>query len=85
MSALLDYAGSTERAADRVPRLEGELAWARESLAASETYNNDLLTTLRRKEEELVAAHTELVSAHAKLARVGEHVVGRILLRRIKR
>ena len=91
-SPLLAYAGATERAADEVPRLEGELAWARESLAAAsafnanlqaalttaQTYNDDLLATLRRKEAELVAAH-------ATLARIGDRVLGRILLRRIGR
>ena len=91
-SPLLAYAGATERAADEVPRLEGELAWARESLAAAsafnanlqaalttaQTYNDDLLATLRRKEDELVAAH-------ATLARIGDRVLGRILLRRIGR
>jgi len=92
LSALLAYAGSTERAADEVPRLEGELAWTRESLAAAtayvadvkdalriaQEYNENLLAVLRRKEDELVAAH-------AKLARIGERILGRIVLRRIER
>ena len=89
---LLAYAGSAECAADQVPRLEGELAWARTSLAdaatyaadlrtkleTAQTYNTDLLATLQRKEGELVAAH-------AKLQRIGAHVLGRIVLRRIER
>jgi hypothetical protein len=92
LSPLLAYAGTVERAADEVPRLEGELAWARESLAAAtvfnanvkealaiaQTYNEDLLATLRRKEDELVAAH-------AKLERIGQQMLGRIALRRTER
>jgi hypothetical protein len=99
LSPLLSYAGANERAADEVPRLEGELAWARASVAtatafnenlqaataAARTYNDDLVATLRRKEGELVAAHAELVAAHATLARIGKTVVGRIVLHRIKR
>ena len=36
MSPLLAYTGSVERSADEIVRLEGELAWARKSLAQSE-------------------------------------------------
>ena len=92
MSPLLAYAGAVERAADEVPRLTGELAWARASIVAAsafnenlqaaiaigQTYNDDLVATLQRKEEELVAAH-------AKLARIGERALGRMVLRRIER
>jgi len=99
LSPLLAYAGATERAADEVPRLTGELAWARESVAAAtafsenlqaamataQTYNDDLIATLRRKEEELVAAHAELAAAPATLARIRETVLGRILVHRMKR
>ena len=92
MSPLLAYAGAIEHVADEVPRLTGELAWARESVAAAtvfnanlqaamttaQTYNDGLIAALRRKEEELVAAH-------AKLARIGERALGRMVLRRIER
>jgi len=88
---LLDYAGGVERFADEVPRLEAELAWARDSFAESKrhcesleqglqrstTYVSDLEATLARKEAELVAAH-------AKLAQVAEHVLGRFVLRETK-
>lgn len=89
---LLAYAGRVERAADQVPRLAGELAWAREALASATAYNedlratiapkdayvNDLVTTLERKE-------TELVAAHALLERIGERALGRMLMRGIER
>lgn len=91
-SPLLGYAGTVERAADTVPRLEGELAWARASLdeatahAASLaqdrveaiTFAEDLRTTVERKDR-------ELREAHAVLDRVRERAVGRYLLRGIAR
>ncbi len=91
-SPLLGYAGTVERTADTVPRLEGELAWARASLdeatahAASLerahtvaiTFAEDLRTTVERKDR-------ELHEAHGVLKRVREGGLGRFLLRRIER
>jgi len=47
-------------------------------MTTAQTYNDGLIAALRRKEEELVAAH-------AKLARIGERALGRMVLRRIER
>lgn len=91
-SPLLGYAAAVERVADDMPRVAGELAWARDSLAAAaiyseelrnamgiaQTYNDSLVATLERKESELVAAH-------ATLARLSERVLGRMLLRQTRR
>ncbi|MFO1395970.1 MAG: hypothetical protein U1F48_02805 [Burkholderiales bacterium] len=79
---LLDYAGDVERAADDVPRLAGELDWARRSLAGAETYARDLAGTLAARENECAEARvyvddlvatiarkdTELTAAYANLA-----------------
>jgi hypothetical protein len=89
---LLSYAAAVERAADEIPHLAGELAWARASLAdattynedlrraleTSETYSGDLEATLDRKER-------ELVHAHGILDRLRERAIGRMLLRDIHR
>jgi hypothetical protein len=96
---LLAYAGDVERAADQVPRLEGEFEWARASLAAATTYNEDLIQRVERQRLEKIDAQAyiggleaalerkeaELVAAHAMLARIGDRVVGRMLLRAIER
>jgi hypothetical protein len=93
---LLAYAGDVERAADQVPRLEGELEWARASLAAATTYNEDLIRGQRLEkvdaqayigglEAALERKEAELVAAHAMLTRIGDRVVGRMLLRAIER
>lgn len=79
---LLDYAGDVERAADDVPRLAGELDWARRSLVGAETYARDLAGTLAARESECAEARvyvddlvatiarkdTELTAAYANLA-----------------
>ena len=92
LSPLLAYVGSVERAADEMPRITGELAWASASLAEATaynerlqnarredvTYNESLRTTLERKE-------AELVTAHSILDRLRERAVGRMLLRSIDR
>ena len=92
LSPLLAYCGSVERAADEIPRISGELAWASASLATATayneslqdarqgdvTYNESLRAALERKEAELVAAH-------AILDRLRERAVGRLLLRSIDR
>jgi hypothetical protein len=99
LSPLLDYTGAVERAADEVPRLTGELAWARASLADATTFNEDLEAAVARKDAQLAEARAygddlkaaldrkegELVAAHATLARIGERVLGRMLLRGIAR
>jgi hypothetical protein len=99
LSPLLDYPGAVERAADEVPRLTGELAWARASLADATTFNEDLEAAVARKDAQLAEARAygddlkaaldrkegELVAAHATLARIGERVLGRMLLRGIAR
>ena len=89
---LLDYAGAVERVADEAPRLAGELAWARESLASAATYNEDLreaLRVARAYSDDLAAAlarkERELVAAHETLARLSERALGRMLLKRIRR
>jgi len=53
---LLEYAGGVEADADQVPRLEGELAWAREALSAAESYNRDLVATIALKDKHYVDA-----------------------------
>lgn len=97
-SPLLDYAGAVERAADDVPRLTGELAWARASLAAAGAYADDLRAAVGHKDEALRVAQTygdglaaalarkesELVAAHTTLARLSERALGRMLLKRIR-
>jgi hypothetical protein len=89
---LLDYAGAVERVADEAPRLAGELAWARESLASAAAYNEDLREALRVAQaysDDLAAAlarkERELVAAHETLARLSERALGRMLLKRIRR
>jgi len=52
---LLDYTGSVEASADQVARLEGELAWAREALAAASRYNQDLVATIAQKDNDYAA------------------------------
>lgn len=78
---LLSYAGITERVADDVPRLEGELAWARSSLAEATTYNGSLQESLHQKDEAIQVSENytedllasiarkdrELVAAHAEM------------------
>ncbi len=92
VSPILAYAGAAERLADQVPRLAGELAWARESLAEATSHVAGLEAAIAAKdayvaqlEAALARKEAELVSAHALLARVGENVVGRIALRRARR
>lgn len=99
LSPLLGYAGAVESVADEVPRLAGELAWAQTALAAATTYNEDLQAAVRKKELEMreaqgfnddLKAHLarkegELIDAHAQLQRIGERVLGRLLLRGIER
>ena len=89
---LLDYAGAVERVADDAPRLAAELAWARESLAASGAYSEDLRATMqvaRTYADDLRAAldrkEAELVAAHGTLERLSERALGRMLLKRIRR
>ncbi|MFO1322760.1 MAG: hypothetical protein U1F15_01735 [Burkholderiales bacterium] len=91
-SPLLAYAGSVERAADEVPRLTGELAWARSAIAAAATYNEDLLATVHTKDvyQKDLSAHLarkegELVAAHSLIERMRERLVGRLLLRGLER
>ena len=99
LAPLLAYAGDVERAADDVPRLAGELAWARESLASAGAWNEDLRTAVGRKEAALREATTysddlaatvarkdaELAAAHGTLARLSERALGRWLLKRTRR
>ncbi len=85
---LLDYAGDVERAADEVPRLEGELAWARGSFAQAQAYAADLAATRAREHADALAdraAHQHaLAVAHEHSAHLAavierkerEHAVG---------
>ena len=96
---LLAYAGSAECAADQVPRLEGELAWARTTLAQASAYSDDLRATLDARDAAIAAKdayiadlvatverkEAELVAAHARLQRIGADALGRIVLRKIER
>jgi hypothetical protein len=93
---VLAYAGGLERSADEVPRLEGELAWARASLAEATTYNEDLAAAVERKDhdartylDDLVSTiarkDRELTAAHALIDGMRERVLGRMLLRGIER
>ena len=58
LSPLLAYAGATERAADQVPRLKGELDWAQASLVDASAYNDSLQATLRQSEAALAVAQS---------------------------
>lgn len=68
---LLDYAGSVEHLADDVPRLVGELRWARESLAQARGFADSLDRALAEKDADLLAvrahatATTEAAAAYA--------------------
>ena len=98
-SPLLGYAGSVERVADDVPRLEGELAWARTSLAEATAHAASLAATLDARDRAHAAATTfavdlqstvarkdaELREMQAVLDRVRERIMGRVLLRGIER
>ena len=50
----------------------------KQALATAKAYNDDLLSTITRKEGELVAAH-------GTLDRIRERLIGRIVLRQIAR
>jgi len=62
---LLDYTGSVEASADQVARLEGELAWAREALAAASRYNQDLVATIAQKDNDYAAGRDAAQAAIA--------------------
>jgi O-antigen biosynthesis protein len=55
-SPLLAYSGAVERAADEVPRLEGELDWAKTSFAKATEFNASLKEALRQKDDALATA-----------------------------
>lgn len=69
---LLDYTGRVEHRADAVPRLEGELRWAEDSLAQARTFAGSLEQTLAHKDADLLAvrahatATTESAAAYAR-------------------
>lgn len=99
LSPLLRYAGSVERAADQVSRLEGELAWARESLAESRRYVESLREARTGQEiaHATAAAYAvdlqsaveskdaELTALKELLEQVRHRALGRMLLRGIAR
>ncbi|MCC6867734.1 MAG: hypothetical protein IT522_02825 [Burkholderiales bacterium] len=60
---LLGYAGEVERVADDVPRLAGELAWARDSLAQAQGFAADLQASLAAKDADLVALRTHATAS----------------------
>jgi len=72
LSPLLSYAGATERSADDVPRLKGELDWARTSLAEASAYSESLQATLRQSEPALHEAQRYAESLQATLQRKDE-------------
>jgi hypothetical protein len=96
---LLSYAGAVERSADQVPRLSGELAWARDAIAAAETYNANLRSLVAQRDQSAAAAKEyhedlranltrvegELAVAHRALERLSASLAGRILLRWLRR
>jgi hypothetical protein len=66
LSPLLAYTGSVEALADDVPRLSGELAWARGAFADCERYSRDLAAAVERKDglyDEAQAAHKVVLDA----------------------
>ncbi len=97
MSPLLDYTGTVERAADAVPRLGGELAWAKMSLAEAGAYADSLRAALAERNEGLATAteyavdlqaalqrkDAELSAVHRVLEQVRQRALGRMLLRSI--
>jgi hypothetical protein len=99
ISPLLGYAGTVERAADDVPRLEGELAWAKATLAESAAYAESLRDTLAKRDDVHTSAEAyamdlqatvqrkdaELVAMHRVLEQVRQSAVGRMLLRAISK
>jgi hypothetical protein len=89
---LLAYASDVERVADDAPRLAGELAWARESLAAAEAYNADMRGALAQKDAynddlraNLARVEAELRVAQRALDRLAATLPGRALLRWLRR
>ena len=68
LSPLLAYAGATEHVADQVPRLRGELEWARTSLAEASAYNESLQGTLRQSAPALLDAQRYAESLNDALA-----------------
>ena len=99
MSPLLAYTGAVEQAADDVPRLEGELTWARGTLAEAGAYAESLRAALAERDAAHAAAtafatdlqatvqrkDAELVAMHQVLEQVRERVLGRMLLRTISK
>jgi len=87
-SPLLAYAGSTERAADEVPRLRGELDWARASFTEAKTYAesleaalanvrthyDDISKALQQEDETLAAARASNEDLMAALRRKDETI-----------
>ena len=99
MSPLLAYTGTVERAAGDVPRLEGELAWARGTLAEAGAYAESLRTALAERDAAHAAAtayatdlqtavqrkDAELEAMHRVLEQVRQSALGRMLLRAISK
>lgn len=99
ISPLLGYAGTVERAADDVPRLEGELAWAKGTLAGSAVYAESLRATLAERDlahataaafatdlqATLQRKDAELAAMHRVLEQVRQSALGRMLLRAISK
>jgi len=99
VSPLLGYAGTVERAADDVPRLEGELAWAKATLAESAAYAASLRDTLAKRDDVHTSAEAyaadlqatvqrkdaELAAMHRVLEQVRQSALGRMLLRAISK
>jgi len=95
MSPLLAYAGAVERVADDVPRLEGELQWARASLSAAVEHASSLAAVLDERDRAQAAAaefaidlsstlqrkDAELAEVHRLLEHLQQRVLGRALLR----
>ncbi len=73
-SPLLAYAGTVERAADEVPRLEGELDWAKTSFAKATEFNANLQDTLRQKNDALAIAQGYNDDLRAAIARKGADI-----------
>ncbi len=97
-SPLLAYTGTVERAADDVARLEGELAWAKQSLAEAGLYADSLRTALADRDGDTSAVayakdleatlrrkDAELAVMQRVLERLGQSTVGRMLLRGISK
>ena len=72
LSPFLAYAGATERSADCVPQLRGELEWARTSLEEASKHNGSLRAAIEESARGLLDAQRSAESLQSALDRKDE-------------